>query len=248
MHDQARSSQARRVMLFAAIALAFVALAALPAAAAANTTSLTLVASPTITPFGGTAVLTGTLMDTSGVPVALGGQPVYAWSSPTGTFPGTLLAIITSGSATPAYYTGTYTFTVAPANKTYYLMTFAANGIYEASSSDIAAVTPRVYLSKPRVPFSVRLNQPFRVVTYLQPRHAAGAKSSVKIKAYRYVRGKWVLKRAAWAKNANFLTMTRCTATMALDRRGYWRVRAFAPADSKHAGMTSTWSRTFKVL
>ena len=139
--------QTRRVLLLAAIVLALVAVVALPASASANSTSLTLVASPAITPFGGTAVLTGTLMDTSGVPVALGGQPVYVWSSATGTFPGTLLAIITTGSGTPAYDTGTYTFTVTPANKTFYQMTFLGGGIYDASSSAAVAVTPKVYLS-----------------------------------------------------------------------------------------------------
>jgi hypothetical protein len=247
MQDPARSSRARRATLLAAIALALVVLAALPAAAAANATSLTLVASPTVTPFGGTAVLTGTLMDTSGVPVALGGQPVFVWSSPTGTFPGTLLAIITTGTGTPAYDTGTYTLTVAPVNKTYYMMTFAANGIYEASSSDVVAVTPRVYVSKPSVPSSARLNRRFKIVNYLQPRHTAGARNSVKFKAYRFEKGKWVLKRAAWARNANFLKMTRCTATMTLKQRGYWSVRAYAPADAKHAATTSAWSRTFKV-
>ena len=186
-------------------------------------------------------------MDTTGVPDALGGQPVYVWSSPTGTFPGTLLAIITTGNGTPAYDTGTYTFTVTPTNKTYYQMTFLGSGIYDASSSAVVAVTPKVYLSKPRVPASARLNHRFKAITYLQPRHAAGARNSVKVKAYRYQAGKWVMKRAVWARNANFLKMTRCTANMTLKQRGYWRVRAFAPADSKHAATTSAWSKTFKV-
>ena len=69
--------QTRRVLLLAAIVLALVAVVALPVPASANSTSLTLVASPAITPSGGIAVLTGTLMDTSGAPVALGGQAVY---------------------------------------------------------------------------------------------------------------------------------------------------------------------------
>ena len=246
MRHQARP-QTRRVLLLAAIVLALVAVVVLPASASANSTSLTLVASPAITPSGGTAVLTGTLMDTSGAPVALGGQPVYVWSSPTGILPGALLAIITTGSGTPTYDTGTYTFIVTPVNKTYYQMTFPGSGIYDASSSTVVAVTPKVYLSKPRMPASARLGQRFKVVCYLQPRHAAGAMYSVKVKAYRYQAGKWVMKKAVRARNVNFLKMTRCTADLTLKWRGYWRIRAYSPADSKHAATTSAWSKTFKV-
>ena len=132
-------------------------------------------------------------------------------------------------------------------NKTYYQMTFLGSGIYDASSSTVAAVTPKVYLSRPRVPVSVRLSQRFKVASYLQPSHASGARNSVKIKAYRYQAGKWVMKKAVWARNASFLKMTRCTANLTLKWRGYWRVRAFAPADSKHAATTSAWSKTFRV-
>jgi hypothetical protein len=246
MHHHAQPPRRGRLLLLAALALLALALAS-PAAAAANSTSLSLVASPEITAYGGTAILTGTLMDTSGVPVALGGQPVYVWSSPTGTFPGTLLAIITTGTGTPAYDTGTYTFTVAPVDKTFYQMTFLANGIYEASSSSVVSVTPKVYLSKPRVPSSVTAKKKFTVTVYLAPKHTAGAKDSVKVKAYRSVSGKWVFKKAVWMKNANFLKMTKCTAKLSLKEKGSYRIRAYAPADSKHAATKSAWSRTFKV-
>ena len=246
MHHQARSSRPHRLPLLAALALLALALAA-PATAAANTTSLSLVASPEVTPFGGVAVLTGTLMDTTGVPVALGGQPVYVWASPNGTFPGTLLAIVTTGNATPAYDTGTYTLTVAPVDKTYYQMTYLAVGPYDASSSNVVSVTPKVYLSKPRVPGTVKARQKFKTTVYLQPRHTAGLRSTVKVKAYRRESGKWVRKTTKWMRNYNYLDMTRCTVKFALKQKGTWRVRAYAPADGKHAATRSPWSRTFTV-
>jgi hypothetical protein len=247
VHHCALSSQAGRIRLLVALTLALVALVTLPAAAFAGTTSLTLVASPATTSYGGTAILTGTLMDTSGVPVALGSMPVCVWASQSGVFPGTLLAVVTTGQGTPAYETGTYTLAVAPAGRTYYQMTFAATGAFAAASSNIVRVTPRVYLSKPRVPRAAHRGQRFRLVSVLQPRHTAGARNSVAFKVYRYSAKRWVIKKTVWAKNANYLNMTTCSATATLTRTGLWRVRAVAPADGKHARTRSAWSKVFRV-
>lgn len=238
----------RRTTRFTTIAVAAVlALCALlPATAAADTTSLTLVAAPEIVPYNGASVLTGTLTNTS-TTTALAGQPILVESSVSGTGPWTTVAVITTLSGAPEYYTGTYTLVVRPRDKTFYRMSFLGAPGLDAASSAAVAVTPKVYLSRPKVPRSVQRAQRFRVVCYIQPKHARGLRNVVKFRFYRLIGSNWVLKQSKWARTSNFLNFSKLTLRTSIKTPGRWKVQALAPADAKHAVSTSAFSKQFRV-
>jgi len=64
----------------------------------------------------------------------------------------------------------------------------------------------------------------------------------VRIYTYKKVGKKWVNKGYVKAKAYNYKGYTRYKVKMKLTSKGQWRVRAFAPADSKHA---ATWSKNY---
>lgn len=249
--DARKSTRRTPLVATAAVVAALMLAALLPAAAAANTTSLTLVANPETIVFDGTSVLTGTLMDTTTM-TALGGLPVVVESSPTGGDPyaaswETIAVITTLGSA-PEYYTGTYTFVVAPRDKTYYRMRFPGTAQLDPATSAAVAVTPGVWLSRPTTKARVLAGQRFRVTCFIQPRHPAGLRNVVKFQFFRYVKPNWVLKRTKWATTANYLNFTKLTLKTSIKTPGKWRVRAYAPADARHAATYSVFSKTFRVV
>lgn len=233
----------RRATIVSAAVIAVIALCALlPATAAADTTSLTLVASPEVVAYNGSSILTGTLMDTTAM-VAVGGQPIFVESAAGATGPWTTVVVITTPGSGDAYDTGTYTFVVGPRDKTFYRMRFLGTTGLDAADSAPVSVTPRVYLSKPRVRASIRHGQRFRITSFIQPRHAAGLRTVVKFKFYRYTGGKWVFKKSLWATTSNYLDFTKLTLRTRLTRTGAWKFKAYAPADALHAATTSPYSR-----
>ena len=237
----------RRTAITAAAVIAVVALCALlPAAAAADTSSLTLVASPEVIAYNGASVLTGTLMNTT-TATAVGGEAILVESGPAATGPWTTVAVISTLNGTPEYSTGTYTLVVRPRDKTFYRMRFLGMTGLDAAGSAAVSVTPKVYLSRPQVPTSVLHGQRFAVVGYIQPKHPKGLRTVVKFKFYRNVRGKWVLKMARWGKTSNYLNFTKVTRATSIKQPGKWKVKSFAPADALHAASTSAFSKVIRV-
>jgi len=242
-----RTRDRRRMGLATTAAVALLAVLALfPAAAAADTTTLTLIAAPSVIPYNGVSVLTGTLMNTTMI-TALGGEPILVERAPAATGPWTTLVVITTLNGVPEYYTGTYTLMVMPRDKTYYRMQFQGTPGLDAAVSAAASVTPKVYLSRPSVPRTVRHGQRFRVTCYIQPKHAKGLRTVVRIRFYRYTAGKWVFKYGRWATTSNFLNFTKLTLKTSIKRTGSWRVQAYARPDALHAATNSSFSRVIRV-
>ncbi len=96
-----RTRDRRRMGLATTAAVALLAVLALfPAAAAADTTTLTLVAAPSVIPYNGVSVLTGTLMNTTMIH-GVGRRAVLVERAPAATGPWTTLAVITTLNGVP---------------------------------------------------------------------------------------------------------------------------------------------------
>lgn len=244
--DRRWAIRRRARLSVAAVAVVVALCALLPAAAAANTTSLTLVASPVEIPYNGTSILTGTFMDTTSM-TAVGGLPILVQSGPSDTGPWTDVVVISTLEGVAAYYSGTYTLVVAPRDKTFYRMRFIGATGLDAADSPAVSVTPKVYLSKPKVPARVRHGQRFTVLCYLQPRHAPRLTNVVKFRFYRYINGAWKYKFSRWGETSNYLNFTKVTKRVTITRAGKWRVLALAPADALHASSPSRMSTTITV-
>lgn len=108
-----------------------------------------------------------------------------------------------------------------------------------------AAATPTWYLTTPVAPSKVAAWSTFRVHGYVRPRRPVGS-STVVIKAYRFEDGRWVLRRSVRARNSDYSTYTRYSASLALPGSGpaRWRLVAYAPEGS---GYASTYS-AFRYL
>jgi hypothetical protein len=244
--DRSKPMTRRTTISAAAVIIAIALCALLPATAAADTSSLTLVASPEVIAYNGSSILTGVLTNTT-TSEAVGDRAVIVQGSASGTGPWTNLAVITTVPGTAQYTTGQYTLLVKPVDKTFYQMTFIGDTALDGAVSNVVSVTPHVYLSKPKVPASVRHGHKFAVVSYIQPRHAAGVKNVAKAKFYRYDGKKWVYKMSKWMKTSNYLNFTKLKVRLVIKKTGKWKVRVFAPADSKHAETYSAYSKVFKV-
>ena len=237
----------RRMKLATTAAVALLAVLALfPAAAAADTTTLTLIAAPNVIPYNGSSVLTGTLMNTTTI-TAVGGKPILVQRGASAVGPWWGVAVITTLDDVPAYYTGTYTLVVRPRDKTFYRMRFFGTTGLDAADSAAVSVTPKVYLSRPKVPARVQRGQRFRVLCFLQPRHPAGLKNVVKFRFYRYTYGVWKYRFSRWGKTFNHLNFTKIVLRTSIKRTGQWKVLAIAPADALHAATISRPSRVIQV-
>jgi hypothetical protein len=244
--DESRPKRRRTRLAVLAVAVILALCALLPATAAADTTTLTLVAAPDVIPYAGTSILTGTFINTTTM-TATGGLPILVQSSAAATGPWADLAVITTLDDAPAYYTGTYTFVVMPRDKTFYRMVFQGDATLDAATSAAASVTPGVWLSKPKVPKSVRHGVKFTIRSNIMPKHPAGLRTVAKVKLYRYQGGRWVYKTSKWMKTANYLSFTKLTVKLALKKTGKWKARVFAPTDALHAATLSKYSKVFRV-
>jgi len=130
-------------------------------------------------------------------------------------------------------------------NRTYFRLVFAATGYVTSTTSSIA-VTPRPYVGRPTRPSVAYLNRAFTVKATLNPRHSVGS-YPVKILCYRYENGKWVYRKGFYARAYNYSSYSRVYAKVKLPYRGYWKMRAYAKADSRHAKAYSSYTSNFKV-
>jgi hypothetical protein len=97
---------------------------------------------------------------------------------------------------------------------------------------------PKPALGAPRAPGTVAAGARFTVTGTLSPRHPAGARS-VEIRCYRFNGSAWVLRRTVLATNRDAGDATRYEARFALGKAGRWSLRAYAPADAEHSGVSS---------
>lgn len=142
---------------------------------------------------------------------------------------------------------GKVVFSAKPVSKkkTYFRLRFSGTG-YETTTAAYVAVFPRPYVGRPTRPSSAYRNRTFTVRASLNPRHTAGS-YPVKILCYRYESGKWVYRKGFWAKAYNYSSYSRVYARVKLPYKGYWKMRAYAPADSRHAREFGNYTSYFKV-
>ncbi len=105
--------------------------------------------------------------------------------------------------------------------------------------SAVFAVNPKVTLSRPYAAAFASAKGNVKVWGTLKPRHTKGTKP-VRIYRWKRVGGKWKAYGYVSAKVANYKTYSKYTRTVHLPSKGRWKLRAYAPADSKHA---ATWSK-----
>jgi hypothetical protein len=112
---------------------------------------------------------------------------------------------------------------------------------YASSTSPRVLVKPKVYLGAPVAPLTIKKDVAFVVYGAFKPRHAVGWNKAVKLYCYKknLTTGTWVLKKTVWCKTIDYSSYSRYWVKLSLPSRGAWKLRAYAPADARHA---ATWS------
>jgi hypothetical protein len=137
---------------------------------------------------------------------------------------------------------GRVTFATAPlTRKYYYRFWYNGSATTPATVSSVVVVTPKVRLGTPKAPKTMKKGKTYSVYGSLKPRHTSGTKP-VRIYKYRKVDGKW--KRFGYVKAtaSNDGLYSKYKVRLKLTTKGSWRLRAYAPADSRHA---ATWSSKY---
>ena len=120
----------------------------------------------------------------------------------------------------------------------------SVTSVFPYDSGAYAIGKPTVSLGAPVAPKTMKKSKSYTVYGSLKPEHTKGTKP-VRIFKYKKVGKKWVRKGYVMAKAYNYKTYTRYKVKMKLTSRGRWRLRAYAPADSKHA---ATWSTKYDYV
>lgn len=194
----------------------------------AAASSTTISTPPATVPYGAETALTGVLASGAGL---AGRTVVVQTSSDNVAWTAAAVTGITDGS-------GAFSVAVRPYTKAYYRVRFAGEAAYAPSASGSVLLTPKAYLSTPSGPKSIVRNRRFTSVGYLKPRHSAGG-YPVKLQAFRYQSGKWVLRKTFSAKASNYSTYTKYSASVYLPYAGKWKIRANHAACSKNAATLS---------
>jgi len=103
-----------------------------------------------------------------------------------------------------------------------------------------------VSLTTPKRPSSAKKNRSFTTYGFLKPAHAKYS-VPVKVKAYRYERGKWVCRRTFSAKAYDYHGYTKYVAKVKLPYTGKWKLRANAPSDAQHYSTWTAYTKYFRV-
>lgn len=185
---------------------------------------------PSTCVWGGTAVITGSVVDREGaflpdVRVVLDAKPAGSRS---------WLMGVTSTTADDS---GIFQVTVRPSRRMYYRVRFEGMPGELASTSRTMLLSPRAALGAPSVPVSARSGSAFSVFGTIRPKHPEGERS-VRVVAYREESGRWVARRSVWATNQDRDGYTRYFARVALPA-GRWRLVASVAADNDHAATVS---------
>lgn len=129
--------------------------------------------------------------------------------------------------------------------KTYYLVTFEGNASYCTNSQGVGAYATSVILKNPVAPTTMKAGTKTTVYAKLEPLHTSGT-YPVRIYKWKKVSGSWKAYGYVKAKAAKYNDYTsKCSVSMSLPSTGSWRLRAYAPADSKHA---ATWSSGYDYV
>jgi hypothetical protein len=201
------------------------------AQATVGETILTLTATPLMLQYAGSVALDGSLTH-AGVD-ALADKPVIIERSFDGMTWVKLTDVTTSA-------TGGFTATDKPARKTRYRATFAGDDTFLAVASTPTHVGVKVWLSTPNAPRIALKGHGFTAYGFLKPRHTAGG-HAVYIRCYRKSAGSYRLVKTVRATNRNYSMHTKYVATVSLPYAGSWRLRAYAPADSRHLATLSNY-------
>jgi len=212
----------------------FVAHATLPVKPVATTIKLSTTSKSGIS-YGAATTLKGTLLASG---KAVPGAIITLQKSTNGT----TFSNVTTGVTTS---TGAFSFSVKQTIKTWYRVSFAGNDNYIKSGPTASIyLIPKVYLSNAVAPTTIYHNKYFTVYNYLKPLHTAGT-YPVRVYKWRYVSGEWKSYGYVSLKAYNYSTFTKCTRSISLPYSGKWRLRIYAPADSKHA---ATWSEGYRYI
>lgn len=125
---------------------------------------------------------------------------------------------------------------------TWYKLVFIGDGTYPRADTGPYQVLPHVYLTTPSSKPSVTHSKSFTVTGYIKPKFASGG-HSVKVLAYHYEKGKWILRASASAKNYNYSSYTKYSVSMKLKQKGSWRLYASHAQDSNFAATTSGYRK-----
>ncbi len=200
-----------------------------------------LSSSQVLATYGATYTLAGKLVTSptaTGLPVV--GRRVVLQQATSASGPWSNTSVTATTTAT-----GSFSLAVKPYWKRYYRAAFVGDGDeYLASTSAARYALPRTWVGTPVAPATMYSTKTYVVAGFLKPRHAAGS-YPVRIYRYRYYGGKWVAYGYQWAKAYDYSTYTKYLASVRLPYKGYWRLRAYAPADAWHA---AAWSSGYDTV
>lgn len=104
---------------------------------------------------------------------------------------------------------------------------------------------PRAELTNARAPYRVRVSSAVTAYGYLRPQHPAGARSARIYIWKRTPAGSWRPYYSYAAAVSDQATYSKYSRRFYLPSRGVWRIRAYAPEDSRHA---ATWSNGYTYM
>lgn len=246
---QGKRSHLATLVVMAAVVLVAVAVLAVPAAATPppNTTEFTSAyANSAVLKYGGGTLISAVLTDTT-EGMALGGLFVdVEQSTASASGPWESLYILTTG--TGPYDTGTYSGPVVPVQNTWYHFVFEGTSAYAASNSDARPIEVKVkpLLGRPSCPAKIKHGKKFTVKGTLNPLFSAGAKT-VKIKAYKLKKHKWVMLRTYVATNGQYKGYTPYSIRIKLGKKGKYRFNARTAKSVEWAAVKTGYSRTLTV-
>ena len=233
------------VLLMVVVCALAVGVLAAPALAAPAPTSITPSAGATTLTYGAGTTLSATLWDTAN-DVALGDLVLkveQATASETGPW-STLYWVTAPGGP---YATGVYTGPVIPAQTTWYRFVFEGTAEYATTTSTAVRIGIRPNLGRPYSSLRVKRGKRFTVRGLLQPQFPAGDRT-VTVTAYRYVNRAWVKYKSYRATNFDRMANTQYRCTIALAKKGAYRLKASTPAmPPAWMPATTSFSRTLRV-
>ena len=199
-----------------------------------NTAIAVTSASTVLSSYGATYRFTGKLAAGG---TGLSGKTVILQAYSSGAYRDTSAKAVTAAD-------GTFSIPVVPRDRTYYRVRFAGDTTNVGSVSTYRVVTPRAWVGNPVAPSVVYSTRYYTVAGYMKPRHSAGS-YPVRIYRWRYEGGAWKSYGYVWAKAYDYSTYTKYARAVRLPYKGWWRLRAYAPADSLHA---AAWSSGYDTV
>lgn len=246
MQRTASAARGWRLTVMAVAMVAIIMIAAAPAIAQVNAaTELTATAGSDVLLYGGGTIVSAVLMNTD-EDLAVGGEWVRLEQATDASGPWTLLYELTTGSE--AYYTGTYSGPVIPAQTMYYRFVFEGSTEYQACTSNVVAVGVKPRLGRPIPPASARHGVAFTLKGILKPAFKAGAKT-VTVKAYKWRGSRWVPVKLVNAKatNRDYQGYTQYRLRLKLARAGKYRFKAITSSSAEYLKAVSRYSRVLTV-